>query len=136
MKFSRRAMLALPLSLSLPAARGQLPTRSQQPVGLALIEGLSGAFANAGEAVFRNLLWAVERINRRGGVRVAGVMRQLLLKRFDSKGTAEEALSMLRAALDQGFAFVLQGNSSATTAALVDAVDKHNSRDPQRRALL
>ena len=128
-------MLALPLSMSLPAAQGQLPS-PQQPVGLALIEGLSGAFANAGEAVFRNLLWAVERINRRGGVRVAGVMRQLELKRFDSKGTAEEALSMLRAALDQGFAFVLQGNSSATTAALVDALDKHNSRDPQRRALL
>ncbi|HLL11867.1 MAG TPA: branched-chain amino acid ABC transporter substrate-binding protein [Rubrivivax sp.] len=121
--------------MSLPAAQGQLPS-PQQPVGLALIEGLSGAFANAGEAVFRNLLWAVERINRRGGVRVAGVMRQLELKRFDSKGTAEEALSMLRAALDQGFAFVLQGNSSATTAALVDALDKHNSRDPQRRALL
>jgi branched-chain amino acid transport system substrate-binding protein len=135
MRFSRRAMLALPLSMSLPAAQGQLPS-PRQPVGLALIEGLSGAFANAGEAVFRNLLWAVERINRRGGVRVAGVMRQLELKRFDSKGTAEEALSMLRAALDQGFAFVLQGNSSATTAALVDALDKHNSRDPQRRALL
>ena len=135
MKFSRRALLALPLTLALSAARAQQPT-PPQPIRLALIEGLSGPFANAGEAVFRNLLWATERINQRGGVRVAGVLRPLALQRFDSKGTAEEALAMLRGALDQGFSFVLQGNSSATTAALVDALDKHNSREPQRRALL
>ena len=34
-----------------------------EPIRLALIEGLSGPFANAGEAVFRNLLLATERIN-------------------------------------------------------------------------
>jgi branched-chain amino acid transport system substrate-binding protein len=42
---------------------------------------------------------------------------------------------MLRAALDQRIAFVLQGNSSATAAALIDALDKHNEREPQRRAV-
>ena len=43
------------------------------PVRVALIESLSGPFANTGEAVFRNLAWAAERvmraakgINRRG----------------------------------------------------------------------
>jgi branched-chain amino acid transport system substrate-binding protein len=30
---------------------------------------------------------------------------------------------------------MLQGNSSATAAALLDAIDKHNSRDPSRRVL-
>jgi branched-chain amino acid transport system substrate-binding protein len=30
---------------------------------------------------------------------------------------------------------VLQGNSSATAAALIDTLDKHNEREPQRRAL-
>ena len=38
------------------------------PIRLALIESLSGPFANTGEAVFRNILWAVERVNARGGV--------------------------------------------------------------------
>ena len=104
-------------------------------IRLALIEGLSGAFANAGEAVWRNVLWAVERINRRGGVALPGGARRLELLRFDSKGSTEEALSVLRAALDQGVAFVLQGNSSATATALIDAIDKHNVRSPERRAL-
>jgi branched-chain amino acid transport system substrate-binding protein len=30
---------------------------------------------------------------------------------------------------------ILQGNSSAVAAALVDAVNKHNEREPQRRVL-
>ncbi|MEW6099000.1 MAG: branched-chain amino acid ABC transporter substrate-binding protein [Pseudomonadota bacterium] len=106
-----------------------------EPIRLALIEGLSGSFGNAGEAVFRNLVWAAERINARGGVRLPDGARPLEVLRFDSKGTPEEALAMLRAAVDQRIAFVLQGNSSATAAALVDAINKHNEREPGRRVL-
>jgi branched-chain amino acid transport system substrate-binding protein len=104
-------------------------------VRLALIEAFSGPFANAGEAVFRNILWATERVNRRGGMRVGGVMRPLAVVRFDSKGNTEEAVTLMRSALDQGIAFILQGNSSATAAGLVDALDKHNERQPQKRGL-
>jgi len=109
------------------------------PIKLALIEGLSGGNANGGEAVFRNLTWAVERVNARGGVATAGAgaPRQLLaLDRMDSKGQTEEALSNLRLAIDGGARFVLQGNSSATAAALIDAINKHNEREPERRVLL
>jgi branched-chain amino acid transport system substrate-binding protein len=119
---TRRSLLSLPLALALPA----LAQSGPEPIRLAMIEGLSGAFANAGEAVFRNLLWATERINQRGGVRLPGGARPLALQRFDSKGNAEEALSMLRSATDQRIGFVFQGNSSATAAALIDALDKHN----------
>ena len=100
-----------------------------------MIEGLSGAFANAGDAVFRNLLWAVERVNQRGGVKLPGGARPLELVRMDSKGNADEALSLLRSAVDQRIGFVMQGNSSAVAAALVDALNKHNLREPDRRAI-
>ncbi|MBY0463807.1 MAG: ABC transporter substrate-binding protein, partial [Burkholderiales bacterium] len=107
----------------------------QPPIRLAMIEGLSGPFANTGEAVFRNLVWAVERVNARGGVNLPGGKRQLAIERFDSKGQTEEALSVLRAVIDQGIQVVMQGNSSATAAALIDALNKHNERDPVRQAL-
>lgn len=118
-----------------PAAAANNP-----PIKLAMVEGLSGPFANAGEAVFRNLVWAVERVNARGGVRLVQsdgqvVARRLELLRFDSKGQTEEALSAFRAALDQRADVILQGNSSATAAALIDAVNKHNEREPNRRVL-
>lgn len=111
------------------------PSAKAEPVRLALIEGLSGSFANAGEAVYRNLLWAVERVNDRGGVRLRTGARPLELLRYDSKGTTEEALAMLRSAIDRDVSFVTQGNSSATAAALVDALNKHNQREPARQAL-
>ena len=132
----RVAWLALLWVLCLCAlARPVLAQPVREPIRLALIEGLSGPFANAGEAVHRNLLWAVERVNQRGGVALPGGARPLALLRFDSKGQTEEALGLLRAALDRDIGFVLQGNSSAVAAALVDALDKHNQRQPARRGL-
>ncbi|MDI9330371.1 MAG: branched-chain amino acid ABC transporter substrate-binding protein [Alphaproteobacteria bacterium] len=106
------------------------------PVRLALIEGLSGPFANAGEAVWRNLAWGVERVNERGGVSWGGQRRQLRLERYDNKGQVEESLAALRAAIDDGARVILQGNSSAVAAALIEAIDKHNQRDPARQVLL
>ena len=128
-------MKSLLATLCLPALAQVQPPAA--PVTLALIEGLSGGNANGGEAVFRNLVWAVERVNARGGVRLAGgVARPLVLERHDSKGQVEEALSALRAAIDGGARFILQGNSSAVAAALIDAINKHNQREPTRRVLL
>ncbi|MEP6825286.1 MAG: branched-chain amino acid ABC transporter substrate-binding protein, partial [Ramlibacter sp.] len=133
-KNMRRAILkSLATTLCLPAAGWAQP--AQPAVKLAMIESLSGAFANTGEAVFRNLVWAVERVNLRGGVRTARGVRLLQLERYDSKGQNEEALSALRSAIDGGARIILQGNSSATAAALVDAVNKHNEREPGRRVL-
>ena len=142
MNKTRRRVLALPLAkaLALPCMWGAMrnsQAAAAAPIRLALIEGLSGPFANAGEAVFRNLLWATERVNQRGGVRTRDGLRLFELVRYDSKGNAEEALSLLRAAVggSDPAAFVLQGNSSSTAAALSDALNKHNQREKNQRVL-
>jgi branched-chain amino acid transport system substrate-binding protein len=106
-----------------------------EPIRLAMIEGLSGPFANTGEAVFRNLVWATERVNARGGVPWSGGARPLVIERMDSKGQTEEAITALRGAIDRDLRIVLQGNSSAVAAALIDAINKHNDRDPSRQVL-
>ena len=131
----RRALKFAASALCVAAAAPAVQAQTAAPIRLALIESMSGPFANTGEAVFRNILWAVERVNARGGVPLAGGARLLQLERYDSKGQNEEALSALRAAMDDGARIVLQGNSSATAAALVDAIDKNNERDPSRRVL-
>ena len=77
---SRRTVLGAAL-----AGLGSIgaPARAQPgPIRLALIESLSGSFANTGEAVARNLVWAIERVNARGGVKTAAGPRPLLLERF------------------------------------------------------
>ena len=110
-------------------------TVTQPPVRIALIESLSGSFANTGEAVFRNLVWAAERVNARGGVKLPEGNRNLTIERYDNKGQNEEALAALRSAIDDGVTVIAQGNSSAIAAALIDAINKHNEREPSRRVL-
>ena len=130
---SRRTVLGAAL-----AGLGSIgaPARAQPgPIRLALIESLSGSFANTGEAVARNLVWAIERVNARGGVKTAAGPRPLLLERFDNKGQTEESLAMLRAAIDKGCRVIVQGNSSAVAAVLIDAINKHNEREPERRVV-
>ena len=124
--------LALCLGASLLA---QAQTAAKPPVRIALIESLSGAFANTGEAVFRNLVWATERVNARGGVKLADGRHDLLIERYDSKGQNEEALAALRSAIDDGVTVIAQGNSSATASVLIDAINKHNEREPGKRVL-
>lgn len=126
------AGLAQPL-LSSPVWADDGPTG--EPIRLALIESLSGVFANTGEAVTRNLTLGIERVNARGGVPTATGRRPLVLERYDNKGQTEESLIMLRAAIDRGCRYVLQGNSSAVAAVLIDAIDKHNARDTRRRVV-
>jgi branched-chain amino acid transport system substrate-binding protein len=120
-----------------PASSAVVPA-SGKPIKVALIESMSGAFANTGEAVYRNLHWAMERVNERGGVKLpdsAGGARPLQLERYDSKGQNEEAISALRAAIDDGAQYVMQGNSSATAAVLIEAINKHNEREPSKRVV-
>ena len=119
----------------LGCALAQAQNTPVPPIQLALIEGMSGPFANTGEAVLRNLVWAVERVNARGGVNTSEGKRLLLLNRYDSKGQSEEALTSLRSAIDAGAQYILQGNSSANASALIDAIQKHNDREPNKRVV-
>ncbi|HEY2607391.1 MAG TPA: branched-chain amino acid ABC transporter substrate-binding protein, partial [Paraburkholderia sp.] len=57
-----------------PAANpssGPIGKPGAAPIQLALIEGMSGPFANAGAAVERNLRFGVEQVNAHGGVKLA-----------------------------------------------------------------
>ena len=133
-KIFKCAVLAMGWGLSL-LAPAQAQPALQPPVRIALIESLSGPFANTGEAVFRNLVWAAERVNARGGVKLANGPHQLAIERYDSKGQNEDALAALRSAIDDGVTVIAQGNSSSTAAALIDAINKHNEREPGRRVV-
>ena len=88
--FRRRLLKSLSLALVAPAPARAQPAKA--PIRIALIEGLSGPFGNTGEAVYRNLLWAVERVNARGGLKLPGGHRMLGLERYDSKGQNEDCL--------------------------------------------
>ncbi len=81
---------------------------------------MSGAFANAGEAVARNVQLAIETVNARGGVRLPDGRHPLALEIFDNKLGVEASLIEFKPLTDRRIAFFMQGNGSAVAAALHD----------------
>ncbi|GGC88468.1 branched-chain amino acid ABC transporter substrate-binding protein [Undibacterium terreum] len=108
---------------------------SGAPIRIAMIDGLSGSFTNAGEAVVRNLQLAIDNINARGGIKLPDGRHALVFSTFDNKQGVEDSLTELKHVTDQHIPFVMQGNSSAVALALVEAINKHNQRVPDNRVL-
>ena len=128
----RKPMLA---TLLLLLAGACAAATQGEPIRIGMVEGMSGPFANAGEAVARNLRLAIENVNARGGVKLPDGRHPLALAIFDNKQGVEESLIEFRRLADQQIAFLVQGNSSAVASALIDAVERHNARVPQQRIL-
>lgn len=105
------------------------------PIRLAMIEGMSGPLGNGGAAVERNLRLAVETVNHAGGVRLPDGAHPFQLDVYDSQNGTARSLLLLRQALGERVPFILQGNSSAVASALAGALERHNARAPQARAL-
>ncbi len=63
----------------------------------------------------------------------AGVKFQFIS--FDNKLSPAESLNALKAGLDQGIRYFAQGNGSSVAGALIDAINKHNERNPGKEVV-
>ena len=121
---SKRILCAVALALAPFAALAQT-------VKIAYIDPLSGAFANVGEAGLKQFQGVIDDINQR---KLAGPFK-LEVVPFDSKVSPQEALNVLKKATDGGIRIVTQGNGSSVAGALIDAIDKHNERNPGKEVM-
>ncbi len=119
---------------ALGAASVALPgcVRQGDVVRLAYIDPLSGPAADVGRNGLRTWQFLAERLN--ADENPAGLKFEVA--GFDNKGSPQESLHALRAAIDQGFRVVLQGNGSGVAATLVSAIERHNERFPRRGVIL
>jgi branched-chain amino acid transport system substrate-binding protein len=102
------------------------------PLRVAVIEPLSGAFALVGEEYARQLRAAADRINTRGGLYDGRMIEVVAL---DGKGNPQDSLLALNQAIDSGIHYVVS-NMSSVVHTLSDAILKHNARNADRRVLL
>jgi branched-chain amino acid transport system substrate-binding protein len=102
-----------------------------ETIKFALIEPLSGPFANIGNGSLHSFLAEFDRINARGGV----LGRNFELVAFDNKSSPQDTVQQLQAAIDRDIRFVLQAAGSNNGHALSDAVAKYNARNPDRAVL-
>jgi branched-chain amino acid transport system substrate-binding protein len=102
-----------------------------QTVKIAYIDPLSGAFANVGQAGLKQFQFVADDINKRnltGGPK-------LEIVGFDNKTSPQESLNVLKKVIDDGIRIITQGNGSNVAGALIDAVQKHNDRNPDKSIL-
>ena len=129
MTLARRTVVALAAAAAvLPA--GMAWAQQGETVKIAFIDPLSGPFANVGQNQLKSWQFVAEHFNAKNP---AGVKFEFAS--FDNKGSPQESLTALKAAIDQGIRYVVQGNGSGAAAAISDAVSKHNARNPGKEVV-
>ncbi|CAN5400960.1 branched-chain amino acid ABC transporter substrate-binding protein [soil metagenome] len=128
MKTSFRPMLFALAALTTFSA----PAAVAETVKIAMIETLSGAFALIGQNQLRSYQTFAETSNKKNWT---GAGHTIEVVGFDNKGSPQESLTQLKLAIDQGYRYVAQGNGSGVAAALIDAINKHNERNPGKEVL-
>lgn len=118
---ARHLLFAVAMAMGLSA----LPVQAEV-VKVAFIDPLSGPFAPVGQNLLRSFQISAEIANREKWTpghtfEVVG---------FDNKASPQESLTALKTAIDQGFRYIVQGNGSGVAGALIDAINKHNDRNP------
>jgi branched-chain amino acid transport system substrate-binding protein len=110
---------------------GAVWAQKGETVKIAMIEGLSGPFGNVGQNQLKSWQFVADSMN--GSKNPAGVKFEIV--GMDSKGSPQDALNVFKAAVDQGFRYIAQGNGSGAALALTDAVAKHNERNPGKEVV-
>ena len=102
-----------------------------ETVKIAWIDPLSGLMAPVGSNQLKSFQFFAEKFSSANNP--AGVKFEVI--GIDNKLSPAESLNALKAAMDQGVRYITQGNGSSVAGALIDAVNKHNERNPGKEII-
>jgi branched-chain amino acid transport system substrate-binding protein len=126
MKFATRLITAAALAACSMGAFAQ----KGETVKIAHIDPLSGLMGPVGSNQLKTLQYLAEETNKGNP---AGVKFEII--GMDNKLSPAESLNALKAAMDQGVRYIAQGNGSSVAGALIEAVNKHNERNPGKEII-
>ncbi len=126
---NRLTWSAVAFALTLGLTSGVDLARAQGTIKIAYTDPLSGPFAQVGDQNLQQFKYIIDWINGRGGA----IGRKFELVAFDNKSQPSDALLALKSATDQNMPIIMQCSGSNIAAALIEAVDKHNERNPDNR---
>lgn len=86
--------------------------------------------ASVGQNQLKSYQFVAEKLNANNP---AGVKFEIIS--IDNKLSPAESLNALKSAVDQGVRYVVQGLGSGAAGALVDAINKHNERNPGKEVV-
>ncbi len=126
MKFAVRAVVFAGMALCAGGAFAQ----KGETVKIAHIDPLSGLMGPVGTNQLKSFQYFAEKFSQKNP---AGVKFEMVS--FDNKLSPAESLNALKSAIDQGVRYIAQGNGSSVAGALIEAVSKHNERNPGKEVM-
>ena len=111
------------------ASKSAPPAATPQTVRIAYIDPQSGPFAGVGANLLKHFQFSADLVNAQ---QLAGPGVKFEMAAFDNKASPQETLTALKQVIDQGIRYVAQGQGSGAALALIDAIDKHNERNPNQ----
>ena len=129
MKFTR-TLFGLPVAATLALSCSLAYAQKGETVKIAWIDPLSGLMAPVGQNQVKTFQFMAEHFNKSNP---AGVKFEIIP--IDNKLSPAESLNALKSAIDQGVRYITQGNGSSVALALIDAVNKHNERNPGKEVI-
>ncbi len=102
-----------------------------ETVKMVRIDPLTGLLGPVGVSQIKGYQFFAEKFSGAGNP--AGVKFEVTP--IDNKLSPAESLNALKAAIDQGARYIIQGNGSSVAMALSDAVAKHNERNPGKEVI-
>ena len=126
MKFAVKMLAMAAMVVSMGSAFAQ----KGETVKIALIDPQTGLMGPLGLNQMRSWQYFADKFSASNP---AGVKFQMVA--FDNKLSPAESLNALKAALDQGVRYIAQGNGSSVAGALIEAVNKHNERNPGKEVI-
>ena len=113
------------------AVAGEQSRAADATIKIGYIDPFSGAFASGGDASLKMFQFILDYINAKGGA----LGKKFELVTFDDKLQPAEALIAFKSVTDQNLPFVMSCVGSNVGSALIDAVNKHNARNPDNLIL-
>src|SRR5579859_344378 len=128
----RQRILAAILVAVLGFAVSAAPSRAaDDTIKIGYVDPFSGPFAATGNNFLKVFNYILGIVNAEGGP----LGKKYELVTFDSKLQPAEALIALKSITDQNIPFVMHCVGSNVGSAMIDAVSKHNARNPDNRVL-
>jgi branched-chain amino acid transport system substrate-binding protein len=122
--------LLMSANLAMAQTKGGAKPLAGETVKMVRIDALSGLMAPVGGNQLKSYQFFAEKFNANNP---AGVKFEVT--GIDNKLSPTETLNALKSALDQGVRYVIQGNGSSVALALIDAINKHNERNPGKEVI-
>ena len=127
MKFAIQCVAAAAVVLCAQSALAQ----KGEVVKMVRIDPLTGLLGPVGISQDKGYKFFAEKFSGAGNP--AGVKFEF--STIDNKLSPAESLNALKAAIDQGVRYIIQGNGSSVALALSDAITKHNERNPGKEVI-